>query len=176
MPGFRSCLKLDAIGRAPLRPSHGPRDTMRIVLYSGLLGVAGAACLAAVHIVARTQGFSTTPGIYQFLTLGCSFSLAVGILGVIGGLFARSRSRSANRNATTLVISLCVGVALLAIWTRVTALPRHIRDEEPLRPNHAASHNRRPGSPFATLPGFVCSFCAPPMCSAAVGEPRRWAT
>lgn len=37
-----------------------------------------------------------------------------------------ARRGSASMNATTLVISLCVGVALLAIWTRSTALPRYV--------------------------------------------------
>src|SRR5206468_1794682 len=97
---------------------------MRIVFYSGLLGVAGVVSLIAVHFVAHSQGFMTTPSIYQLLTAGCWFSVVVGVLGAIGGLFARMRS--ASRNATTFIISLCVGVALLAIWTRGTALPHYI--------------------------------------------------
>ena len=39
--------------------------------------------------------------------------------------------------------------------------------------NKAAAPNRRPRFAFATLPGFVYSFCARPSSSAADGEPQR---
>jgi len=104
---------------------------MRIVFYSGLLGITGVICLVAVNFVVRDQDYWIMPGIYHFFTAGCWFSLVAGVLGALGGLFARSRS--ANRNVTTLIISVGVSVALLAIWTRRTALPPYAHFGEPMQ-------------------------------------------
>ena len=82
----------------------------------------------AIHVVARDQVNWIPPDIYRLLTEGYWFSLAAGVLGTIGGLLARRRS--ASRSATTFVISLGLGVILLAIWTWDTALPRHILSGE----------------------------------------------
>lgn len=44
----------------------------------------------------------------------------------------------------------------------------------PITANKAAAPNRRPPFPFAALLPFGYSFCAPPVCRAAVGEPQCW--
>jgi hypothetical protein len=45
----------------------------------------------------------------------------------------------------------------------------------PITANKAAAPNRRPPFPFAALLPFGYSFCTPPACQAAVGEPHCWA-
>ena len=45
----------------------------------------------------------------------------------------------------------------------------------PITANKVAAPNRRPPLPFAVLLPFGYSFCAPPVCQAAPGEPRCWA-
>ena len=104
---------------------------MSAVFYSAVFGVAGAVCLAAVHIVSRIEGFATAPLTYRWMTAGCSFSLVAGVLGVIVAL---ARRRQASPVVKGLIISACMGVALLAVWTQVAALPNYIRDREPMSP------------------------------------------
>src|SRR5206468_12573901 len=83
-----------------------------------------------------SKGIATAPGTYHWLVAGCWFGLAAGIAGAVGGVFARMRR--ASHTFTTLVISGCVGIALLAVWIQVTALPHYVKDREPMRPNRGA--------------------------------------
>jgi hypothetical protein len=97
---------------------------VRTVIYSGLAAVAGAVCLAIAIIVARAEAAGTTPLVYRNLELLCWFSLGLGVLGTLGGVIAR---RGLPQKAlSTLVISFSIGVALLALYTHATGLPRFV--------------------------------------------------
>jgi hypothetical protein len=112
---------------------------MKALFCFGLLGLAGVACLATIHLVAYNEGSATTPLTSQLLTSGCWFSLGAGVVGAIGGAVARKRR--SPKSFTTLIISLSVGVVMLAIWTRVKALPNYIRSKEPMRVKLAVHWN-----------------------------------
>ncbi len=134
---------------------------MRAIIYSALLGLAGGACLVAVHIVSHIEGSATDPHTYRWLVAGCWFGLAAGVGGAVGGVVGRGRH--ASRSLTTLIISVCIGVALLAVWTRVASLPSYIRDREPMRPNPAAALDGGPPVLFAFLAHWPAA--SEPQCS-----------
>jgi hypothetical protein len=114
---------LDASVAPCLSRDVGPTD-VRAVIYSGLAAVAGAVCLAIAIIVARAEAAGTTPLVCRNLELLCWFSLGLGVLGTLGGIIAR---RGLPQKAlSTLVISFSIGVALLALYTHATGLPRFV--------------------------------------------------
>src|ERR1039457_4098644 len=104
---------------------------VRALFYSGLAALGGAGCLAVASVVARAEAAGTTPFMYGNLTLLCWSGLALAVGGSLGAIVARKRL--SQKALCTLIISFSIAVALIAVYTRVAALPRFIG--EPMRLN-----------------------------------------
>jgi hypothetical protein len=105
-------------------PNVGLDDTMRSLVYPGLLGISGTACLLVVGIVSRFEGNIVSPAECRFLLVLCWFSLGVGAIGAAWALALRIRA--ARKEMSTLVVSLCFAVVAGSVWARVALLPRYV--------------------------------------------------
>jgi hypothetical protein len=98
----------------------GP-TVVRALVYSGLAALGGAACVTIAAIMARAAAPGVPSFIGRYLAMFCWFGFGLGVIGTLGGIIARSRLP--QKVLCTLVISVSVGIALLALYLHVTALP-----------------------------------------------------
>ena|ERR1022692_711552 len=97
---------------------------MRSIVYPGLLGFSGAACLPAAASLSRIEGNIVRPEEYRFLSALCWFSLGAGAVGAVWALVLRTSS--VRKQMSTLVVSLCFAIVALSVWARVDLLPDHV--------------------------------------------------
>lgn len=118
----------------------GRDNPMRSHIYPGLIGLAGAACLLAAGWLSHIQGRVVSPAHYRFLEQLCWIGLGAGICGAVWAWGVRKRST--RKAIPTLIISFCIGVVAMAVWTRLTMLPRYIGDEEPMTVSPSQGANK----------------------------------
>ncbi len=97
---------------------------MRSLVYPGLSGLSGAACLLAAAILSRIEGNVVAPQDYRLLSASCWLGLAAGLVGAVWALVLRTRS--ARKEMSTLVISFCFAVVAASVWVRIALLPNYI--------------------------------------------------
>ena len=112
-PRDSAVLAFYASGAGPLLRSVIHDQTMRSLVYPGLSGLTGAACLIAAAILSHIEGNVVTLEDYRLLSALCWFGLAAGLVGAVWALVLRIRS--ARKEMSTLVIFFCSAVVAASV-------------------------------------------------------------